>query len=164
MRKELSQQLLRELLKNSKQSDRELAKVLKVSQPTITGTRHTLERKGMIQDYTITPNFEKMGFEILAITFAKLSPELLTSEEMGKKGKEYAAKVPYVVFVSSGEGFGMNAVIIAFHKSYTDFHRTLNQVRLDWKDYLQDVKSFTVSLKEGEFKRFSLTYLKDVPL
>ncbi|NIQ06669.1 MAG: winged helix-turn-helix transcriptional regulator, partial [Candidatus Korarchaeota archaeon] len=36
MRKELVQQLLRELLKNSKRSDRELAKVLNVSQPTIT--------------------------------------------------------------------------------------------------------------------------------
>jgi len=164
MRKELAQQLLRELLKNSKRSDRELAKILKVSQPTITRARHKLEKDGMIQDYTIIPNFEKMGFEILAINFAKLSPEFLTTEEMKKKGKEYAAKVPYVVFVSSGEGVGMNAVIIAFHKNYTDFHRTLNQVRLDWKDYLQDVQSFTVSLKEGQFKRFSLTYLKDVPL
>jgi len=44
MRKELPQKLLRELLKNSKRSDRDLAKILKVSQPTITRTRHKLEK------------------------------------------------------------------------------------------------------------------------
>ena len=68
MRKELPQKLLRELLKNSKRSDRDLAKILKVSQPTITRTRHKLEKSGMIQDYTIIPDFEKMGFEILVVT------------------------------------------------------------------------------------------------
>jgi len=164
MRKELAQQLLRELLKNSKRSDRDLAKTLNVSQPTITRARHNLEKNGMIQDYTIIPNFEKMGFEILAITFVKISLEHFALEEMRKKSKEYAMKVPHVVFVSTGEGFGMNAVIIAFHNSYTEFQHTLNQVRLDWKDYLQDMQSFIVSLKEGEYKRFSLTYLKDMPL
>ncbi|NIO38282.1 winged helix-turn-helix transcriptional regulator, partial [Candidatus Bathyarchaeota archaeon] len=54
MRKELPHQLLRELLKNSKRSDRELAKILGVSQPTVTRTRNRLEKNGMIQDYTIT--------------------------------------------------------------------------------------------------------------
>ena len=67
MPKELAQQLLRELLKNSKRSDRELAKVLKVSQPTITRTRHKLEKSGMTQDYTIVPDFKKMGFELMTI-------------------------------------------------------------------------------------------------
>jgi len=164
IRKDLLQKMLRELLKNSKQSDRELAKILEVSQPTITRTRHKLEQDGMIKDYTIIPDFRKMGFEILALTFAKVSSGLFTPKEMRKKAEEYAEKVPYVVFVSSGEGLGMNMVILAFHKSYTDFHHTLNQVRFDWKDYLQDVQSFTVSLGEGELKRFSLAHLKDVPL
>jgi len=156
--------LLSELLKDSKRSDRELAKLLGVSQATVTRIRHKLEKNGMILDYAITPNFEKMGFEILAMTFVKVNPELFAPEEMRKKAEEYAAKIPQVVFVSSGEGLGMNVAIIAFHKSYTDFHHTLNQVRIDWKDYLQDVQTFTVSLRERAFKRFSLTYLKDVPL
>jgi len=78
MRKELPQQLLGELLKNSKRSDRELAKILGVSQPTVTRARNRLEQNGTIQDYTIIPNFKEMGFEILAINFAKMRPGLLS--------------------------------------------------------------------------------------
>ena len=41
-------QLLRELLKNSKRSDRDLAKSLGVSQPTLTRMRKRLEKEGYI--------------------------------------------------------------------------------------------------------------------
>ena len=71
MRKDLPQKLLGELLKNSKQSDRELAKTLNVSQPTISRARHKLEKSGMIKDYTIVPDFKKMGFGLLVITLPK---------------------------------------------------------------------------------------------
>jgi len=162
MRKELPRQLLRELLKNSKRSDRELAKVLDVSQPTITRNRRKLERQGLIQDYTIVPDFRKMGFEILALTFVKMRPEILTSERM-EAARRYAAKFSNAIFASTGEGLGMTGVIISFHKSYTEYHRRVNQLRVDWKDITEDIQSFIVSIGEGEYKRFSLTYLKDVP-
>jgi len=61
MRKDLPQKLLRELLKNSKQSDRELAKTLKVSQPTITRLRHKLEKSGMRARLGITQSFQISG-------------------------------------------------------------------------------------------------------
>ena len=163
MRAELCKKLLHELLKNSKQSDRDIAKALDVSQPTITRARRKLERNGMIQDYTIVPNFRQMGFEILALTFVKMRSEILTPEAM-KEAKEYAHKFPNAIFASTGEGLGMTGVIISFHKDYTDYHQKLNLLRVDWKDLTVDIQSFIVSLKEGEFKKFSLTYLKDVPL
>jgi len=161
--RELHQKLLRELLKDSKRSDRELAKVLDVSQATITRTRHKLAGDGLIQDYTIVPDFRKMGFEILALTFVKMRPDILTPEIL-KSTKEYAAKFPNAIFTATGEGLGMTGVIISFHKDYTDYHQKLNLLRMDWKDYTEDVQSFIVSLKEGEIKRFSLTYLKDATL
>jgi len=161
MRKELAQQLLRELLKNSKRSDRDIAKVLKVSQPTITRTRHKLEQDKVIQDYTIIPNFRKMGFEILALTFVKMRPEILEPGAM-EEAKKYAAKFPNSIFASTGEGLGMTGVIISFHKDYTDYHKKVNLLRVDWKQFTEDIKSFIISIGEGEFKRFSLTYLKDV--
>jgi DNA-binding Lrp family transcriptional regulator len=162
MRKELPRQLLRELLKNSKRSDRELAKVLDVSQPTITRNRRKLERQGLIQDYTIVPDFRKMGFEILALSFVKMRPEILTSERM-EAARRYAAKFSNAIFASTGEGLGMTGVIISFHKSYTEYHKRVNQLRVDCKDITEDIQSFIVSIGEGEYKRFSLIYLKDVP-
>jgi DNA-binding Lrp family transcriptional regulator len=163
MRKALPQKLLRELLKNSKRSDRDLAKILNVSQPTITRTRHKLERNKIIQDYTIVPDFRKMGFELLAITFIKMSPEFLVPEVF-TKAKKYTEKFPNAIFSATGEGLGMTAVILSFHQDYTDYHRKWNQMRLDWKEFLEDIQTFVVSLKEGEIKGFSLSYLKDVPL
>jgi len=163
MRKELPQQLLRELLKDSKRSDRDLAKVLKVSQPTVTRTRHKLERDGMIQDYTIIPNFKRMGFEILALTFVKMRPTILSPEIM-ENARKYAAKFPNAIFASTGEGLGMTGVIISFHKNYTEYHQKVNQLRVDWKDLTEDIRSFIVALGEGQYKEFSLKYLRDVPL
>jgi len=43
--KETERKLFHELIKNSKRSDRELAKMLRVSQPTITRTRKRLENE-----------------------------------------------------------------------------------------------------------------------
>ena len=163
MRKDLPQKLLRELLKNSKQSDRELAKTLKVSQPTITRARHKLEKSGMIKDYTIVPDFKKMGFELLAVNFAKIRPEVLSSG-MIEKAKEFIEKFPNAIFASSGEGMGMNAVDIAFYRSFTEYHNRANLMRTEWKDIIEDLQSFVVPIGEGEFKRFSLAYLGDIPL
>ncbi len=167
MRKELPQKLLRELLKNSKRSDRELAKILKVSQPTVTRTRHNLEKNGTIQDYTIVPNFWKIGFELLAITFTKGAPGTHSKQEVETKHEEARkifGKMPNVIFVSSGEGLGMTGMIFSLHTSYTAFHQFLNMLRLDWQGYIGDMKSFVISLKEEKFKKFSLAHLGDLPL
>ena len=163
MQEELSKKLLRELLRNSKRSDRELARILEVSQPTLTRNRRNLEKNKMIQGYTIIPNFREMGFELLALTFVKMLPGVQTKEVL-EKAKEYAAKFPNAILSSTGEGLGMNGVVISFHKNFTEYHRNLNQMRLDWKDFLEDIQSFIISLEEGEFKKFSLTYLSDVSL
>ena len=117
----------------------------------------------MIQDYTIVPDFKKMGFEILAVTLIKMRPDFFTPEVF-EEAKKYTQKFPNAIFTATGEGMGMTAAIFSFHHDYSDYHRKWNQMRLDWKDYLLDIQNFTISLKEGEIKRFSLTYLKDVPL
>ena len=68
--------LLAELMKNSKTSDRELATKLGVSQPTVSRIRAKLEREGYIKEYTLVPDFHKLGFEIMAVTLVKLKREL----------------------------------------------------------------------------------------
>jgi DNA-binding Lrp family transcriptional regulator len=162
MLKKLPQRLLGELLKNSRRSDRELAKALDVSQPTITRTRRKLERKGIIQDYTIIPNFKKMGFEILALTFVKMRPDI-RSQELFEKARKEAQKFPNVIFSSTGEGLGMTGVTVSFHKNFTDYYKTLNLLRLNWGNFTEDIQSFIISIGQREYKRFSLTCLKDVP-
>ncbi len=161
MRKQLPQQLLRELLRNSKRSDRELAKVLKVSQPTVTRARHRLEKSEIVQDYTIVPDFKQMGFELLVINFAKIRPEILSSNVV-EKAREFIAKFPNTIFAAAGEGMGMNAVDFALYKSFAEYHERVNLMRTEWKDVVEDIQSFIIPIGSEEFKKFSLAYLADV--
>jgi len=55
--KNIDYMILSELIKNSKTSDRKLAKIVEVSQPTVTRRRINLEKEGLLE-YTIIPNFE----------------------------------------------------------------------------------------------------------
>jgi hypothetical protein len=115
----------------------------------------------MIQDYTITPDFRKMGFELLALTLIKMKAEI-RSPKVLEAAKKYTEKFPNAIFAGIGEGLGMTSVILSFHYDFTDYTRKWNQMRVDWKDYIQEITSFIVSMETGVIKRFSTTYLKDV--
>lgn len=156
--KEQTMKLLVELLKNSKRSDRELARVLHSSQPTITRTRQKLEREGLVKGYTIVADWRKLGFEIMAFTFLKMRPEI-RSKEISEKVKQYTEKFPFAIYVAFGEGFGMTGVVVALHGSYREYMHDLSLFRMDWKDYVEDIKSFVTALGEGEVKELSFTYL-----
>lgn len=158
MREELKKKLVVELLKNSRRSDRDLARVLDSSQPTISRNRRKIEHEGLIRSYTIIPDWGKLGFEILAFTFTKMRPEIL-SEEMIGKVKKYASKFPNAIFASTGEGFGMTGLIVSFHKDYRDYAQKLALFRIDWGKYMEDIKSFVTVSGEGTIKEFSFRYL-----
>jgi DNA-binding Lrp family transcriptional regulator len=164
IRKDLPQKLLRELLRNSKRSDRELAKILGVSQPTLSRIRHKLEKSGKIKDYTIIPDFREFGFEIMALTFFKMRPEFVKPEVL-EKFRKHAENFPEAILVSTGEGMGMTGVIISFHQDTTDYYRHLKVLRLNWKEFLVEIQTFVIPAGEEKIKRFSLKYLADyVPL
>jgi len=156
--KERTISLLFELLRNSNRSDRELAKALGVSQPTVTRTRRKLVQDGFIREYTVIPDFEKLGYEIISLTFLKFKeaePQLI------KKAREWAKKQPCIVFASDGEGVGMNSVMISVHENYSGFSTLISDLRQEWQPYLTDIQSFMISVNRKELlvKPFSLRYL-----
>jgi DNA-binding Lrp family transcriptional regulator len=159
MRKKLPQELLRELLKNSRRSDRELAKVLGVSQPTITRARRKLVDEGIIKTFTLTPDPAKMGFEILAITFGKYMRA--STPERVEKAREYMRGFPNVIFASRCEGRAKNGVIVSLHKNYSDYARFRNKLRVDWTDEMQNHESLLVPLKGIVVKPLSFEYLAE---
>jgi DNA-binding Lrp family transcriptional regulator len=70
--KDLELRLISELMKNSRRSDRELARAIGASQPTVSRLIAKLEKMGVIKEYTMISNFSKLGFELLAVTLVKL--------------------------------------------------------------------------------------------
>jgi DNA-binding Lrp family transcriptional regulator len=147
--KETEIRLLAELLKNSKKSDRELGKILGLSQATVSRTRSKLERDGVIQEYTIIPDFTKLGIELLAITFGVWSPEKIKEYSEGErveKAKRFLSDYPNAIFASSGEGLEKGRVVISLHKNYTEYAKFMGQARSEWAG-LVDLESFIISLK-----------------
>jgi DNA-binding Lrp family transcriptional regulator len=156
MMKKRMLKLLFELMKNAKRSDREIAKIIGVSQPTITRMRQRLEKTAIV-DYTVIPDWIELGFEIMAFTFVKAKglPELI------EKAKKWAMNNPNVVFASGGEGMGMDHAILSFHKNFSDFSTFIDNLRTEWAENLLDLQSFLMTTGEEQtVKPFSLKYLE----
>jgi len=149
--------LLSEYLKDSKRGDRELAKVVGVSQPTITRMRQRLVKEGAIKHFTVIPDFVKMGYEVLAISLVKT--KVLEVAELEEKAEEYWKKYPNVIFVSRAEGSGKNGVLISLHKSYADYSDFITENLREWGDYIQEYETALINMKGRIVKPLSLTYL-----
>ena len=149
--------LLQELLKDSKRSDRDIAKVLGVSQPTISRMRQRLTDEGEIQEFTVIPDFAKMGFQIMAFSSFKYKvakdTEGLTKLMMAR---------PNVIFSSLGDGMGKNGVIISFHRSYPEFSSFISNLRAEGNGMIDDFDSMLVSLENQIVKPLSLKYLTEL--
>jgi len=158
MMKKRMLKLLFELIKNSKRSDREIAKIIGVSQPTITRMRQKLEKKAIVE-YTVIPEWRELGFEIIAFTFVRATRQ----RELIEKAREWADRNPNVVFAGGGEGMGMDGAMISFHRNFSDFSDFIAGLKGDWSEHLQDIQSFLMTT-DGDrlIKRFSLKYLEKV--
>ncbi len=145
--KQKMRQLLSELLKDSKRSDRELAKVLKISQPTVSRMRQKLVKEGAIREFTAIPDFAKLGYEIMAVTIAT-AKETLTQNEQ-ERAKKLVLDEPRVILAASAEGMGRNGVMISLHKDYADFRRFMDQLKSSSEGYMKEVDSMLISFRSG---------------
>ncbi len=161
MKKERLVKLLKELLRNSRRSDRELAKAIDASQPTVTRNRRILAK--YIRSYTIVPEFSKIGYEILAITFAKAKIcSKKEAEEKVERARKWTAQHSSIIFACDGEGLGKDTVIVSLHKDYSKYANFMREYSVNFADFISDVQSFVTSLKTGMItKPFDLKYLAD---
>jgi DNA-binding Lrp family transcriptional regulator len=160
--KPIDYKLLFELMKNSHRSDRQLAKALGVSQPTVTRRRAMLE-KNYIEGYTIIPKFGQIGFEIAAFTFLKNKLKQKTGKEKDetlKKLKEWYMNQPNVVLVQDGRGMGWDAICISLHQSFSDFAAFIRAQDSELSEWIIESQTFHADLKPGiAIKPFHLKYL-----
>jgi DNA-binding Lrp family transcriptional regulator len=160
--KPLDYQLLFELMKDSHRSDRQLAKALGISQPTVTRRRAMLE-DSTIEGYTVIPKFGQIGFEIAAFTFMKTKlnhKKGAEREDTFNKLKEWYLKQPNVVTVLGGQGLGWDAVCVSLHENYTGFAEFLRNQEAELSDVVAETQSFQADLKPGVLvKPFHLKYL-----
>ena len=140
--------ILSELMKNSRISDREVAKKLGISQPTVSRIRSRLSNEGYIKEYTVIPDFTKLGYSIMAFTFPKVKPMPKDKlEETRKISLEDMRKGPSeIILFERGMGASFDGVIISLHKDYTSYARLLRRA----KDYpfIESCESLLVDLND----------------
>lgn len=164
MSKDRMKALLHELLRNSKRSDRDLARILGVSQPTVTRMRRKLEQTGYVREYTVIPDFPKLGYELMAFTFMNV---VRYDEESGEpfsriaeKAHKWALENPRIILGAAGDGLdGKNCMMISLHRDFTDYYRFISEFRGKWSSYMRDIESFLVSFKATMMKPLSFRYL-----
>ncbi|PVX25207.1 MAG: hypothetical protein CW691_05310 [Candidatus Bathyarchaeum sp.] len=157
--------LLNELLKDSSRSDRALAKTVGVSQPTVSRTKKTLLKEGIIESFTVVPNFYKIGYELMALTFVKIKTNLSSSEEREKgheSTKEWMRKQPNVIFCSYCRGLDADAFMVSLHKNYKDFDQFIQKHNKERGYLLTDVKSSLINMDDKQtIKPFTFKYLAE---
>jgi len=150
-----------ELLRNSKKSDRDIAKKLKISQPTVTRIRKRLETSGYISEYTIIPNFPKLGFEICAFIF--FNANRCGGKKVKSKAHEWIAKNPSILFSAAGDGIrGKNCAILTLHKNFTEYTNFLNDFKAMRGSEIGNIETFLVSLESSTPKFVSFKSIADL--
>jgi len=150
--KETELKLLCELLKGSRRSDRELAKRLGISQPTVTRVRSKLEKEGIIKEYTMIPDFQRLGFQLMSVTFLKFKKPLSDEglESVRTTSRKLTENYPSATILAlSGMGIDSDRVIVTFHKDYSEYADFVRNSRTQRAQTVVDeTRSFLVNLND----------------
>jgi DNA-binding Lrp family transcriptional regulator len=148
--KEVELNLISELMKNSRRSDRELARAVGASQPTITRARLRLEKEGLIAEYTMIPEFSKLEFDIAALTFVKFKGASSDECDSMRKRAQHRFKNgtfgENVVMFVRGMGLGYTGVMVSFHKDYSSFSAFSEIIKRQYP--IVESTSFLIDLKD----------------
>ena len=158
--KENETKVLFELIKGANRSDRELAKAVGVSQPTVSRTRAKLEKMGLVKEYTVIPDLKKLGYELLVLTLMSFSED---RPELFVKAREWIKKQPSVIFANNGLGEGMNSMMLSLHKSYAEYSTLVNDLKRDWEPNLTKTQSFIIALDKSDLAIRNLSFRHLLP-
>jgi DNA-binding Lrp family transcriptional regulator len=158
-RRDKMERLLFEYLKDSNRSDRKIAKILGVSQPTVSRLRGRLVYEGFVKGFSAIPDLGKMGYEIMAISCAKFKTG--TSLELEEKAIRWFTNHPNIIFASKAQGMGMNAVMVSLHKNFADYAQFSEKAWLVWSDYLEKDSSMLIDLQGQVIRPLSFKYLAE---
>lgn len=162
--KDVELRVIAELMKNSRRSDRELAKVLGVSQPTVGRTIRKLEKDGVAREYTMIPDFAKIGFAIMSVTFMSWN-EGLNAQEYDRVIEAGMAldkeKKTSVIMASQGFGGVQGVMVISLHENYSVSREFLNDLKqLPYSDRA-NFQRFLVDLAGNRYRTLTMSSLTD---
>jgi DNA-binding Lrp family transcriptional regulator len=156
--KDVELRIISELMKNSRRSDREIAKIIGVSQPTVSRTIAKLEKEGVLREYTVIPDFRKLGYSLVAVTLGSVKEEFRKPEMLDEARRKFIQsfndKAFEVILDERGMGMGYDGIIVSFHRSYSEyveFKSWIEQMPFISADRLN---SFLIDLNDNVHHRY----------
>jgi DNA-binding Lrp family transcriptional regulator len=160
--KDVELRLVSELMKNSRRSDRELSRVLGISQPTVGRLIKKLEKKGILQGYSAVLDMAGLGVELIAVTFANWSEPQQAEAARSEIGREFLKKHPNIICASTGRGMGFDRITISLHKDYSEYVSFVKKLRENWGQIMTISESFIISCASDNILRpLSLQHIGD---
>jgi DNA-binding Lrp family transcriptional regulator len=152
--------LVSELMKNSRRSDRELSRVLGISQPTVSRLIKKLEKEGVIREYTMIPDFAKLGYELMVITLGgyrqSVKPgEMLEAQNVARREAEDPSLA--LLMLERGLGPSSDAAAIVLYRSYSEYDQVMQSAQRHSFLDTEHPQSFLINLK-SEAHYLSLTF------
>jgi DNA-binding Lrp family transcriptional regulator len=141
--------LIAELMKDARRSDRELARSIGVSQPTVSRLVMKLKGEGVIRECALVPAFFKIGFNLMAITFVKLAqkPSESDYDKIVRAALELEKEkgLP-IIMAARGMGLGYDVMVVSVHEDYSAYREYSEELRrLPFSD-ITLVEAFLVDL------------------
>jgi DNA-binding Lrp family transcriptional regulator len=148
-------------MKNSRRSDRELAEAIGVSQPTVSRMIPSLKKQGVIKEFTIIPDFRKLGYQLIGITMVKRK-KTPTKEEMAeirKKSKQLEKEnLNADLMAVYGMGLDKDVLFITFYENYEAYTKGMELVRQIPYLKLEENETFLVDLNDqSHFRILSMS-------
>jgi Lrp/AsnC family transcriptional regulator for asnA, asnC and gidA len=121
---ETSIKVLKEFLRDARQSFREVARKTGFSSGTVTSRIKELEEQGIIKKYTVQLDYEKLGYELTAVT------EVIVSEGMMMEVGEKIAGISQAVNVYNVTGDSDIMIVGKFktRQQLSDFTKGLTKM------------------------------------
>jgi Lrp/AsnC family leucine-responsive transcriptional regulator len=143
--------IIAELMKNCRRTDREIAKAVGVSQPTVGRTIKRLEKEGIIKEYAMIPDFHRLGFEIMGFTRFHLheKPYADRARVREKLIQEFAS-----VAAVEGVGEGANRMLVSLYESYSEYSKVRNILRAVPIIDVDQIDSFLADLNGKKSYRY----------
>jgi DNA-binding Lrp family transcriptional regulator len=138
-------------MKNSRRSDRELAKAIGVSQPTVSRIINKLEKEGVIKEYTMIPDFRKLGYQIMGVTFLTRAETMNKEEsaELRSAVTEVEEKNPYASLIAvNGIGLKKGRMFITLYRNYGRYSDAMQLTRSLPHVDAEGLESFLVDLND----------------
>jgi DNA-binding Lrp family transcriptional regulator len=157
--KDVELKLISELMKNARKSDRELAVAIGVSQPRVSRMIKKLEKEGIIKEFTMIPDFAKLGYELMSLTFIKLK-DWPNPDEVKPLRNTISQELHKDIFPDllndRGLGLDSDGIIITLHRSYSDYTKQMDHTRSRPFVKTDHIESSLIDLKDP-FHHRSLT-------